>query len=82
MVKVSGLCLALTILACSSTSVRSENGGQKHSIQCLNVVSRCHEKARSICGEGYLVTNRVRPTKQEDDVRYTLNIKCRDGITY
>lgn len=69
------------VLGCSSTTIRSDENG-KHTIQCLNNITRCHSKARNICDDGYLVTNRVRPQRVGDDTRYTLNVKCRQPTMY
>ncbi len=66
--------------ACSSTTDRELDGG-KHQVQCLTYVGNCHERARDICPDGYLVTNRVRPTKEQSgETRFTLNIKCRKPL--
>ena len=72
----------LLLMGCSSTTVRSHDERGKHTIQCLNNITRCHAKARNICDDGYLVTNRVRPVRVGDDTRYTLNIKCRQPTMY
>ena len=74
--------MLLILIGCSSATVRSHDQPGKHTIHCLNNVTRCHSKARNICDEGYLVTNRVRPQRVGDDTRYTLNIKCRQPTMY
>ncbi len=63
--------------ACASTTDQELEGG-KHQVQCLKFSANCHDRAREICPNGYLVTNRVRPIKnQGGESKFTLNIKCR-----
>ena len=69
------------IIGCS-TSVDSDYAHGKYVVRCINHVNNCHDKARTLCASGYLVTNRVRPTKIDKDTQYTLNVKCRDKSLY
>lgn len=74
----------LLFIFCSScsTSVDSNHQEGKHSITCRNHTSDCYDKASSLCPDGYLVTNRVRPVKSGSDTVFTLNVKCRGKIFY
>jgi hypothetical protein len=70
------------LLTACSTSVTSDHANQKHSITCKTHTKLCYDKASNLCTDGYLVTNRVRPKKVNEDTVYTLNIKCRSGSIY
>ena len=65
-----------------TTSVESEKGSHgkyRHTIRCKNAIHRCYDKANDLCPDGYLVLNRVRGVEVDDDVEYTLKIRCREG---
>lgn len=76
------LFFAVALLAACTSTVESDPVAGKHTIVCGDEMSDCYEKATSLCPDGYLVTNRVRPTQVDDAIQYTMNIKCRAGFKY
>ena len=71
--KIKAFLFIAMLAGCTGSNVRSN----RHAIRCMNVVSRCHDKARDLCGDGYLVTNRVRPQRGKDGTEFLLKIRCR-----
>jgi uncharacterized protein YcfL len=71
--------VALSLLLMMGCSSSEKN--ERHTVQCRSYVNRCHDQARDICTDGYLVTNRVRPKRnQNGDTVFTLNFRCRQQM--
>ena len=76
--------LAILVLgsqtSCStSTEDRGDvGGGRRFTVVCRDEVQDCYERCRELCPNGYLVSNRVRGRKIDDDVvEYRAVIICK-----
>lgn len=76
---ITFIILYFSLSACSSSGTNTESrGGMKYTVVCRNEVQDCYDRASGICTEGYLVSNRVRARKIDDEnVEYRAVIQCR-----
>lgn len=70
--------LALTS-GCSSTENQSTgNLGARYTVMCKNEVQDCYHRCSDLCPDGYLVTNRVRARRiDENNSEYSVIIRCK-----
>lgn len=70
--------LGLLILNSCSSPPSDENAGMQFTVICRNEVQDCYTKAQDLCPKGYLVVNRVRGIKlDEQTTEYRALIRCK-----
>lgn len=71
--------------ACSSSSHTVEtdesNLGYRYTVLCRNEVQDCYNRCSELCPDGYLVTNRVRSRRiDENNSEYSVIIRCKQKV--